>query len=332
MSNADENTRVSVALCTFNGADYIAAQVESILRQDHPADEIVLSDDASSDDTVAIVERIVADWVGPRPRLLVIRNASPLGVIANFEQATTACTGDLIALCDQDDVWRRDKLALFVALFNSRPGLPFAHSDATLVTEDLEPLKHSLLQSLEISAKERQELVDGRSYRAFIRRNLATGATAVFRRSLLEYAIPFPEEWIHDEWLAIIAASLSSTMLIDDELVDYRQHDNNQIGAQKPDLRYKFRKLIEPREERNAHLVDRASVLVERLELLGPAVRRERLQFARRNLAHELMRLGLPRHRLLRVPSIAGGYLSGRYTTFSRGLIDVARDLVQPAS
>ena len=322
---------ISVALCTHNGADYVREQVESILRQTVPASEIVLSDDASTDDTVAIVEAAVAGWTDPKPELVVIRNATPLGVIGNFEQATLACTGDLIALSDQDDLWRRDKLEVFDALFAQRPTLLLAHSDATLVSGDLTPLRHSLLESLEATAKERRELVDGESYRTFVRRNLATGATVVFRRSLLAQAVPFSPEWIHDEWLAIIAAFLDSTMLIDDELIDYRQHGKNQIGAEKPDLAYKVGKLAEPRGERNRWLVARAEDLLERIELLQPAVAPARLEFARRNLLHEQRRMALPRTRVFRIPAIVAGLLSGRYLTYSRGLIDVARDLVQPA-
>lgn len=322
---------ISVALCTHNGADYVREQVQSILRQTVPASEIVLSDDASKDDTVAIVEETVAGWTDPKPELVVIRNTSPLGVIANFEQATLACTGDLIALSDQDDVWRRDKLELFEALFTQRPTLLFAHSDATLVSGDLTPLRHSLLESLEATARERRELVDGRSYRTFVRRNLATGATVVFRRSLLAQAVPFSSEWIHDEWLAIVAAFLDATMLIDDELIDYRQHGKNQIGAEKPDLAYKVGKLAESRGERNRQLVARAENLIERLELLRPAVTPARIEFARRKLLHEQRRMALPQTRVFRIPAIALGVLSGRYSRYSRGFIDVARDLVQPA-
>ncbi|MBX3099102.1 MAG: glycosyltransferase family 2 protein [Salinibacterium sp.] len=322
---------ISVALCTHNGATYVREQVESILRQTVPASEIVLSDDASTDDTVAIVEATVADWLDPKPELVVIRNATALGVVANFEQAVLACTGDLIALSDQDDVWRRDKLEVVEPVFEAHPALLLVHSDATLVDGDLNPLRHSLLESLEATTKERRELVDGQSFRTFLRRNLVTGATVVFRRELLEKAVPFSPRWIHDEWLAIIAACLDSTLLIDDELIDYRQHGKNQIGAEKPTFAYKLGKLVEPRGERNLHLVERAEDLLERVELLQPAVSPDRVELARRNLLHQRRRQAVPRTRVLRIPAVAAGLLSGRYSTFSRGLIDVARDLVQPA-
>jgi len=315
---------ISVALCTHNGASYVREQVESILRQSRPVGEIVLSDDASTDDTVAIVEEAVA---GSGVDLVVLRNSPALGVVANFEQATAACTGDLIALCDQDDVWRADKLQELLGVIAQ--GALLVHSDARLVDENLVALPDTLLDSLEATPGERRELVDGRSFDTFLRRNLVTGATVLFRASLLESARPFPPSWIHDEWLAVIAATVGSTRLSGLPLIDYRQHGGNQIGAQKPTLGYKIGKLLEARSDRNASLVARATVLVERLESLGADARH--LDLARRKLAHDTFRQKLPRVRVLRLPGIVGAVLAGRYSRFSRGIRDAARDLLQPA-
>jgi len=312
---------ISVALCTHNGGRYVREQVESILRQTVPVSEIVLSDDASTDNTVAIVEAAVA---GSGVPLVVLRNSPALGVVANFEQAAAACTGELIALSDQDDVWHDDKLERIVAAF--RPEVALVHSDAALVDGQLAPLPSTLLESLEATAAERRELVDGRSFDTFLRRNLVTGATAVLRRSLLEPARPFPPSWVHDEWLAVIAAATSRTALVDAQLVDYRQHGGNQIGAVKPTLRYKIGKLLEPRTARNDQLVERAEVLVHRLEAVAPA----RLDAARGKLAHERFRQGLPRVRVLRLLPVLGAVLGGRYARYSRGIPDALRDLVQP--
>jgi glycosyltransferase involved in cell wall biosynthesis len=322
---------ISVALCTHNGAPFVREQIESILAQTVPVSQIVLSDDASTDDTVDIVERAVRGAPAPRPELIVLRNVPALGVVANFEQAVRACTGDLIALCDQDDVWLPGKLARFVEAFGADPALPLAHSDATLVNADGMPLPDSLLGSLEATPAERRQLVDGLSFYALIRRNLVTGATVVFRRELLVSAVPFARSWVHDEWLAIIAAATSRTLLIDDCLIDYRQHGRNQIGARKPTLAYKLSKLREPRQDRNRGLVSRSRELVDRLESLGAAIDPVRLAHARSKLRHETWRLGLPSNPVLRAPRIALAVVSGRYGKFSRGVLDAVRDLVQPA-
>ena len=322
---------ISVALCTHNGAAFVREQIDSILSQSVAASQIVLSDDASSDETVAIVERAVSEWPLPRPELVVLRNVPALGVVANFEQAARACTGDLIALSDQDDVWMPDKLARFVERFAAEPDLLLAHSDATLVTADRAPLPNSLLESLEATATERRHLVDGRSYYTLIRRNLVTGATVVMRRRLLELAVPFAPSWVHDEWLAILAAAVNRTVLVGGRLIEYRQHGGNQIGASKPSVSYKLRKLREPRQERNRGLVERSAALVDRLESLGAVIDPVRLAHAQAKLAHERWRLALPPNPIRRAPQIAAAVVSGRYSRFSRGIMDAARDLLQPA-
>ena len=323
--------RISVALCTHNGAEFVVEQVTSILDQSRPVDEIVLSDDASTDATVELVERTLAQWVGAKPVLRVIRNVPALGVLANFEQAIGACTGELIALCDQDDVWRSDRLELIAALFEADPRLLLVHSDARLVSGTGETIGGTLLESLEMTAREHAELGDGRSFDALLRRNLVTGATVVLRASVLPAALPFGPSWIHDEWIAIVAAAVGSTRLLDDRLVDYRQHGGNQIGARKPTLGYKIGKLLEPRASRNDNLVSRDAQLVARLEELGDLVPEERLRAARGRLDHDRSRAALPRTRIARVPAVIGAMLSGSYARFGRGLMDALRDLTQPS-
>src|SRR4051812_21689758 len=124
------SARVSVALCTHNGAAFIAEQLESIAGQRPAPAEIVLSDDASADDTVAIARAVMAEHPGIDFR--VLENRPALGVTGNFERAVAACTGDLVALSDQDDLWHDGRLALVSAIFASRPELLLLHSDARL--------------------------------------------------------------------------------------------------------------------------------------------------------------------------------------------------------
>ena len=142
---------------------------------------------------------------------------------------------------------------------------------------------------------------------------------------------PFPDVWIHDEWMAIIAAATGQFDLIGEQLTDYRQHGGNQIGARKLNLRDKIRKLREPREERNTHLVARAQVLVGKLEGLGSAVSSSTLDRAREKLVHEQFRQSLPTARIMRVAPIFGEGIRGRYAQFSRGRADMLRDILQPA-
>lgn len=319
---------VSVALCTRNGAAYVGQQVRSILAQDPPPLEIVVGDDASSDDTVAIVEREVAAS-GSGVALHIQRRDEPLGVVGNFAATIAACRGDLVALSDQDDVWMPGKLAAITERFAADPDLLLMHTDARLVDGSGAPLGLALLDALEATAGERAGLEHGDAFAVLMRRNLVTGATVVFRRRLLEAAAPFPADWVHDEWLAVLAAALGTLRLDPAPRIDYRQHGANEIGARRPTMGDRMRKLREPRDERAARLIHRSRALVERLEGVGAAP--ERIATARGKLAHETARSRLPRLRAARIPGVLAGALAGRYSRYSRGPIDILRDLAQPA-
>ena len=319
--------KISVALCTHNGAAYVAQQVESILAQTLQPSQIVLSDDASTDNTVAIVRELVERH--PAIDLVVFENDPALRVTKNFEQATLAATGDLVALSDQDDVWQPERLATIAAIFEQRPEVLLVHSDARLVDGEGAPLGTGLFESLEIADSELEAIDDGRTLDVLLRRNVVTGATTVVRRDLVTTAAPFPESWVHDEWLAAIAAATGRTAVIRAQLVDYRQHGANQIGARRLGALEKARKLAVPREDRNRGLVARASDLVDRLEALSVTV--DVLQKARAKLVHESARYALPAFRPARVASVLRALRRGDYNRYSRGTLDAVRDLVQPA-
>jgi hypothetical protein len=302
--------------------------VRSILNQQPPPVELVVGDDASTDDTLAIVERVVADS-GVAVRLRMQRRAEPLGVVGNFAATIEACTGDLVALSDQDDVWAPGKLAALVDRFAADPDLLLVHTDARLVDAAGAPLGLRLLEALEATPAERAGLEHGDAFGVLLRRNLVTGATVVFRRWLAASATPFPADWVHDEWLAVLAAALGRLRLDPEPRIDYRQHGSNEIGARRPTMTDRLAKLREPRVERAERLVGRSRLLVARLEeLRAPEAR---IAAARGKLDHETRRSRLPRVRLARIPGVVAGAARGRYARYSRGGIDILRDLVQPA-
>jgi GT2 family glycosyltransferase len=326
---------ISVALCSFNGAQFIAEQIESILTQDRLPDEIVLSDDASSDSTVSVVEGTLARFAVANPdrhvALRLLRNAAPLGVTRNFEQAVSAATGDFIVLSDQDDRWAPDRVSRAVETFERHPDLLLVFSDANLVDAQGVRLGESLFGALSFTARERAQIGAGDGLAALLSRNLATGATTMFRRELLDAALPFPAAWVHDEWLAAIAAAIGRVGFLPERLIDYRQHGGNVIGAEKIGLPGKFSKLREPREQRNRSLVERSAVLVDRLAQMGAAVSTADLDRARSKLAHEQARLALPAGRARRIRPVLRELSAGGYASYGRGMQDVLRDLVQPA-
>lgn len=329
----------SVALCSHNGAPYIAEQVRSILHQTTPPAQIVLSDDASSDATVATVRDIIARARAERPhlplQLTVLKNDEPLGITANFQQAVAACTGELIALCDQDDVWAANRIELVSAQFAERPDLTLLHSDARLVDEHGDALGHQLFEAIRFTRSEMRAIRSGNALKVLLQRNVVTGATTVFRRGLLDAALPFPESWVHDEWLAVVAAVTGRVDFLTEPLVDYRQHGANQIGAEKPTMKQIADRLLQPRVERNATLLSRAQELADRApQLTGDGAgkqRRDILNVAAAKLSHEQARSALPATRALRIVPVLRELLTGRYHRYGRARFDVVRDLLQPA-
>lgn len=327
------DTRISVALGTHNGGVHVARQVASILSQRPAPHELVVGDDDSSDDTLAAIERVHAEARAADPTLStvlrVIRRSPALGVTANFAATLSSCEGELIALSDQDDEWMPGKLSALAAAFAADEGLLLVHTDARLVDAEGASLGVTLLEALEVTAAERAGLVAGDALPVLLRRNLVTGATVMLRRSLLDAALPIPGEWVHDEWLAAVAAATGRVRLVPEPLIDYRQHGANQIGARRPTFADKLARLREPRAERAARLARRAALLAERGRSCGVAPEVQAQLDAKAD--HEARRARLPRVRLARVPAVLSGVVAGRYARYSRGAMDVLRDLTTPA-
>lgn len=324
---------ISVALCTHNGARYLGEQVRSICAQSLPPGEIVLSDDASTDGSVSLVRDTLQQCLLERPglsiELRVMENRPALRVTKNFEQAVRACRGELIALSDQDDVWAPDRLARMSAEFERQPQLLLLHSDARLVGPQLEDLGQTLFYALEVTPSELRRIHDGSAFDVYLRRNLVTGAATMFRRSLVEPAVPFPEGWVHDEWLGIIAAAIGKVDVLEAPLIDYRQHGGNQIGAQRDSFAGKVRKALATRGDTHVQRARRAEQLLARLEALGGAVKDATREKVHGKLAHQRFRAELPPSRLARVLPVLREAATGRYELYGRGFRGIVRDLLE---
>lgn len=316
-------------MCTRNGEEFVTAQVASILGQTVPVDEVVVSDDASSDATIARVKNALASVSNP-PVAVVLANEEALGVTANFEAAIRACTGDFIFLADQDDEWDAGRVEAALEAFSLRPDVELVFSDARLIDGTGNPIAASLLDTLGVGAEARATLDGPGAFDALLKRNAVTGATVALRRSLLDRALPFPPSWVHDEWLAIVAAGNDGLGLIDAPLISYRQHGRNAIGVQAMSTSVVAQRFSTPRGPRNARLLARAIALGDAWEAMGPTADAVRLAATKEKVAHERARSALPAARIARVPGIVRELRTGRYGRFGRGLADAVRDLVQP--
>lgn len=216
--------KVDVVLCTFNGERFLAAQLESIERQTRQPERVRVFDDGSTDGTLAILAGFKS-----RLPLDVAVHASRLGARQNFSQALARADADVVFLCDQDDVWRPDKVAVQLHLLDDRPHGLLACSDAGLIDADGASLGGRLLSRLGAPAAAGWDAGD--MHAALLKRNLVTGATCAVRRDLLSLALPVPAGVWHDEWLALVAASCDGIVWADHPLIDYRLHGGNAAGV-----------------------------------------------------------------------------------------------------
>lgn len=319
---------VSVALCTYNGAAFLQEQLDSIAAQTRLPDELVIGDDRSSDATLALVERFRVH--APFPVRVLARTVN-LGTSANFSETLRATDADLVFLSDQDDRWSPHKVAHMVAEFERRPDLLVLHTNARLVDASGQPLGMDLFTAYEVSAEELQRIAGGRAFDALIRRNVATGATMAVRQRLLRIALPAPSEWVHDEWLAIIASALGpgAVGVLDEALIDYRQHERNQIGARKLGLREKVARAFRARGTFYDEQLRRATLLRAKIDAIDPPVARDVVERLDEKLGHLRFRATLPRNRLRRVAPVLAELGAGRYARYSTGLRSVVRDLFE---
>lgn len=224
--------KISVALCTFNGARYLEAQLTSIARQTLLPDEIILCDDGSDDATLAIARQF-ADR--SRVAMTIHENPQRLGSVANFEQAIGHCTGEIILLCDQDDEWHPQRVERSVrALEREKAGYIF--SDAELVDADGQSLGMRLWQMVDFTATDRDRFNRGDFQpRLLMRQPCVTGATMALRAELRPLFLPVPQSiqphFHHDRWIALTLSMHGHTgYAVAEPLIRYRLHGQQQVG------------------------------------------------------------------------------------------------------
>lgn len=223
---------VSVALCTFNGAKYLREQLDSLSNQTRRPDEVVVGDDASTDDSVAIVE----DWAQQSGiRVRILRSQSNLGPTKNFERTLRLCSGDILMPCDQDDVWHPTKIARLARAVESKPSVGLAICQSRICDADLKPSERTAFDQQRFGSTLQAMVARGDGFDAFLRHMVAPGHALAIRGSLLPTLMPFPETCVYDQWIALVASALTRTALIDEPLVDYRAHASQitQSGSSK---------------------------------------------------------------------------------------------------
>jgi glycosyltransferase involved in cell wall biosynthesis len=204
--------KVSVAMATYNGASYLRAQLQSFVDQVRQPDELIITDDCSTDDTETIIRRfaITAPF-----KIEFYRNENNLGYCGNFNAALLKTTGDLVFLSDQDDVWFPEKIEHMIGVAERNPEALVVMNDAALTDGELN--NSGLTKVGQIRSA-------GFSMNGFV-----MGCCCGVRRELLDFCLPVPASFEgHDKWLVWVADGLDARVVDDKVLQYYRRHESNE--------------------------------------------------------------------------------------------------------
>lgn len=209
-----EEIRISVAVATYNGEKYIREQMDSILKNLKPCDEVVVSDDGSTDSTPAILK----EYQGREISVKVICGPGR-GIKQNINAALCACRGNYIFLSDQDDVWTEGKAERVLKILG-RNGCKLVCHDAQVMNDSLTQIRMPSFFSYRGSKP---------GFFCNLLKNRYMGCCMAFDRTLLSYALPIPDEIeMHDQWIGMINDMRGgNSVFLAEKLLLYRRHDAN---------------------------------------------------------------------------------------------------------
>lgn len=231
---------VDILLSTYNGEKYIRQQIDSILNQKYRNWDLIIRDDGSSDSTVSIIEEYVSSFPG---RIKIVdKGTSNLGSSKSFERLLDFVKNDYFMFSDQDDVWRNDKIEKTFSemrrieiLYGKEMPLMVC-TDARCIDENGEEICSSFFES--------QKFVDTTSKEIdLLALNVVQGSTMLMNKKVLDYVRPFPKYVIHDQWIAVITAHYGKVSYLHEQLLRYRQHGHNVLGALDIGTGYFIRKI-----------------------------------------------------------------------------------------
>ncbi|HVR89777.1 MAG TPA: glycosyltransferase family 2 protein [Novosphingobium sp.] len=231
MNKSNPSPTIEVLLATYLGAQFLEAQLESLLAQDRRDFTVLASDGGSDDATSAILQRYAATH--PGFLRLLPSAASRLGPSENFARLLDSTSADYVFFCDQDDIWLPGKVSASLALMfeterqygADTPVL--VHTDLCVVDQELHELGASFMAYVGIDPARNR-------FGALLLGNVVTGCTALANRALYELARPIPAEALmFDHWLAQVATGLGRIAYLATPTVLYRQHIGNAIGARR---------------------------------------------------------------------------------------------------
>lgn len=223
---------ISIAMATYNGEKYLREQLDSILAQTITDWELVICDDCSKDSTVEILK----SYQEQDDRIKIFVNEKNLGFKKNFEKAIGLCSGDYIALADQDDIWHENHLEVLQELIDDAS---LSCGNTRLMTADsiVTEKKLSDVEKLLCLPSDTHKLM----YRILLKSNPFQGASMLIRKDFLSKILPIPDGVLyHDAWIAACACFEKGIAYTFEPITDYRQHENNvTVAARRLDSKKK---------------------------------------------------------------------------------------------
>lgn len=206
---------ISIAMATYNGEKYLREQIDSILNQTYKDFELIICDDCSTDSTVQIIE----SYIDPRIKLFI--NKKNLGFKKNFEKAIKLCTGDYIALSDQDDIWKINKLELCI---NNIGEHDLICTNSEIINSENISENYTMKEVLKIK---KVPLDQSKIFAHLVNSNFIQGCTILAKKDFIISTLPIPEDFrYHDYWFGIMASINNGVKYLDVTTLRYRKHDN----------------------------------------------------------------------------------------------------------
>lgn len=325
-----DRLRTSIVICTYNGVPHLAEQLQSLMSQTCLPDEVVVGDDGSTDGTLRLLHDFARRCHMRGVSVRLKQQPRNLGFVANFSDTLMQARGDLLFLCDQDDIWRDDKLSTMVARFAREPRLALLGSNARLVDESGRSMGATAFSAIGLTASEMRCVHANAGFDVLLRRSMVVGATAALRREFLPYALPVASGWIHDEWLSIVLSVVGQIDVVEDTLIDYRQHGDNQVGMRVRRVSELWREMVAGRAIELTAEIERIDALEDRLRTLGTLVPQHCMGALEDKRAYLMARIALGHsNKMVRARQVCRQWRRGGYHRFGTGVRMALRDMLR---
>ena len=313
--------KISVAIAAYCGEKFIGEQLASIAVQTRVPDEVVICDDSPD----GLTEKTVMKY-SDMLNIRYFRNDSPLGAAANFNKALSLCSGEVIFLCDQDDLWYPHKVSEMIKYLKSGTvSAVFCDSDITDANGEDRKITHFETRGYGNLRKVSAGMWQGQ-FEQSCRRFPGAGHDMAFTKEFLDAVLPIPElKNCHDNYLGVAGAALEAWKVIPDSLGIFRRHEKS--TSQAGDRMTWLRQLKEARQSVGANTfewnVKLFSAVLERL----PQLPDERKKLLEKRIAHSQKRADMPGFFFHRLPVVLAEFRNGNYAKFGRGWKNIIQDL-----